>query len=130
MNSVHTVTFKSEHTFRPDDMDWVLEEQLWASPDAVVDFFQLDHPNNFGKTMQIGAVEFDMTDMRQQVRAANIQEGEKPDKVIILVEMTVIDRNLEFTARWPATEEGQIIQGSRKFFSVASLFTPGTQWDD
>ena len=47
--------------------------------------------------------------------------------MVILVEMTAMDRNLEFIARWPATEEGQIIQGSRKFFSVASLFTPGTQ---
>lgn len=108
-------------------MQWVLEEQLWASPDAVHDFFQLDHPHNAGESMQIGAVEFDMTHMRQQIRVANISEGEKADKVVVLIEMTVIDRNLEFTARWPATEDGQIIQGSRKFFSVASLFTPGTQ---
>jgi hypothetical protein len=127
LDSVHTVTFKSEHTFKPEDTDWVLEEQLWASPDAVIDFYKLDHPHNSGKTMQIGAVEFDMADMRQHIRVANMQEGEKADKVVILIEMTVIDRNLEFTARWPATEEGQIIQGSRKFFSVASLFTPGTQ---
>lgn len=108
-------------------MEWVIEEQLWASPDAVKDFYQLDHPHNIGKTMQIGAVEFNMTNMRQEIRVANSQEGEKPDKVVILVEMTVIDRNLEFVARWPATEEGQTIEGSRKYFSVASLFTPGTQ---
>ena len=127
MDSVQTVKFMSEHTFRPEETEWVLEEQLWASPDAVIDFYKLDHPHNFGKTMQIGAVEFNMTEMRQQIRATNRQEGEKADKVVILVEMTVIDRNLEFTARWPATEEGHVIQGSRKFFSVASLFTPGTQ---
>ena len=127
MDSVHTVKFRSEHTFKPEEMEWVLEEQLWASPDAVKDFYKLDHPHNSGKTMQIGAVEFNMTDMRQRIRVANIQEGEKPDKVVILVEMTVIDRNLKFVVRWPATKEGQIVQGSRKFFSVASLFTPGTQ---
>jgi hypothetical protein len=76
LDSVHTVTFKSEHTFKPEDMEWVLEEQLWASPDAAIDFYKLDHPHNSGKTMQVGAVEFEMADMRQQIRVANMQERE------------------------------------------------------
>ena len=127
LDSVHTVTFESEHLFQPDQEEWIIEEQLWASETCILDFYKLDHPNNIGKTMEIGAVEFDISNMRQKIRKDNREAGEMVDKVVILVEMTVIDRNLEFNARWPATPEGQIIQGSRKFFSVASAFTPGTQ---
>ena len=127
LDSVHTVTFESEHLFQPDQEEWIIEEQLWASETCILDFYKLDHPNNIGKTMEIGAVEFDISNMRQKIRKDNREAGEMVDMVVILVEMTVIDRNLEFNARWPATPEGQIIQGSRKFFSVASAFTPGTQ---
>ncbi|KAJ4364798.1 hypothetical protein N0V95_000642 [Ascochyta clinopodiicola] len=127
LESVHTVTFESEHLFDPDQKKWIIEEQLWASETCTLDFYKLDHLNNAGKTMEIGAVEFDIGKMRQKIRAANIREDEMVDQVVILVEMTVIDRNLEFTARWPAAPESQIIQGSRKFFSVASAFTPGTK---
>lgn len=127
LDSVHTVTFESAHVFEPNQKEWIIEEQLWASEECTLDFYKLDHPNNAGKTMEIGAVEFDISDMRQMIRAVNKKEKEMVDKVVILVEMTVIDRNLEFTARWPATADGEIMQGSRKFFSVASAFTPGTQ---
>ncbi|KAH6633440.1 hypothetical protein C7974DRAFT_171421 [Boeremia exigua] len=127
LESVYTVRFDSEHVFQPHETEWIIEEQLWASESCTLDFFKVDHANNAGKTMQIGAVEFDISDMRQEIRAANREAREKINKVVIMVEMTVIDRNLEFTARWPATPEGQVIRGSRKFFSVASAFTPGTQ---
>lgn len=127
LESVHTVTFESEHLFEPDQKEWIIEEQLWASETCTLDFYKLEHSNNAGKALEIGAVEFDISDMRQTIRAANKKEKEIVDKVVILVEMTVIDRNLEFTARWPATVDGKIMKGSRKFFSVASVFTPGTQ---
>ena len=127
LDAVHTVTFLSEHIFKPTETEWILEEQLWASETCVQDFFQLTHPNNAGKMMEIGAVEFDMTNKRQEIRRQNRRNGVLLDKAVVLIELTVIDRNLEFTARWPATPEGEIIQGSRKFFSVASAFTPGTQ---
>ena len=127
LDAVHTVTFLSEHVFKPNETEWILEEQLWASETCILDHFKLTHPNNAGKTMEIGAVEFDMTGKRQHIRRENRNNRDLQDKVVILVEMTVIDRNLEFTARWPATPEGEIIQGSRKFFSVASAFIPGTQ---
>lgn len=117
----------SEHLFQSDQREWIIEEQFWASETCTRDFYKLNHPNNAGKTMEIGAVEFDISDMRQRIRTANRRNGDMVDKVVILVEMTVIDRNLEFVARWPATPEGQVIQGSRKFFSVASAFVPGTQ---
>lgn len=92
-----------------------------------MDFFKLDHVNNAGKATEIGAVEFDISHMRQNIRAANRDQGESMNKVTIRVEMTVIDRNLQFIARWPADPDGQIIQGSRKFFSLAYAFTPGTK---
>ncbi|XPS69479.1 hypothetical protein M3J09_001749 [Ascochyta lentis] len=126
LESVHKITFVSEHLFEPDDKEWIIEEKLWASETCTLDFYKLDHPNNAGKTMKIGTVEFDVTDMRETIRAANKKARRLINKAVILVEMTVIDRNLEFTARWPATQDGQVIQGSRKFFSVASAFTPGT----
>lgn len=127
LESVHTVTFLSEHVFQSNDREWIVEEQLWASETCTLDFYKLDHENNAGKAMEIGSVEFDITDLRQKIRTANRRDGETIDKAVILVEMTVIDRNLEFTARWPHTPEGRVIQGSRRFFSVASAFTPGTQ---
>lgn len=92
-----------------------------------MDFYQLSHANNRGKAVEIGRVEFDISNIRQRIRAANQKDAEVLDNVVILVEMKVIDRNMEFSARWPATPDGQIIQGSRKFFSVASAFVPGTQ---
>lgn len=127
LESVHTVCFLSEHVFQANDREWVVEEQLWASETWTLDFYKLDHEHNAGKTTEIGAVEFDITTLRQRIRTANRRDRETIDKAVILVEMTVIDRNLEFTARWPPTPEGEIIQGSRRFFSVASAFTPGTQ---
>jgi hypothetical protein len=127
LDSVHVVTFESEHLFNANQKEWIIEEQLWASETCKKDHYQLDHPNNNGKTMEIGSVEFDITNMKQKIRSANRRTGVLANKVVILVEMRVIDRNLEFTARWPATPDGQIIQGSRKFFSVVSAFVPGTQ---
>ncbi|KAJ8115705.1 hypothetical protein OPT61_g2702 [Boeremia exigua] len=127
LDSLHTVTFLSEHVFQPNELEWVIEEQLWASETCVADFFKIDHPKNAGKIMKIGAVEFDISNMRQKIRSANRKAGEMVDKAVIFVELAVIDRNLEFTARWPPTPEGQVIKGSRKFFSVASAFIPGTQ---
>lgn len=127
LDSVHTFTFVSEHLFEPDQHEWIIAEPLWASETCTSDFYKLSHPKNAGKTTEIGAAEFDISHMRRMIRASNKREDVTLDKAVILVEMTVIDRNLEFIARWPATAEGQIIQGSRKFFSVASAFTPGTQ---
>ncbi|KAF1363129.1 hypothetical protein EJ07DRAFT_163038 [Lizonia empirigonia] len=127
LDSVHTFTFVSEHLFEPDQHEWIISEHLWASETCTLDFYKLSHPKNAGKTTEIGAAEFDISHMKRMVRASNKREDVTLDKAVILVEMTVIDRNLEFIARWPATADGQIIQGSRKFFSVTSAFTPGTQ---
>lgn len=127
LDAVHTVTFQSEHTFQPEITEWIIEEQLWASETSTLDLYKLDRPNNAAKIMEIGAVEFNIGEMKEQIQAVNKQEGKIINSVMVLVEMTVIDRNLEFTARWPATPEGQIIKGSRKFFNVASAFVPGTQ---
>lgn len=127
LESVHTVTFISEHVFKPSEREWIVEEQLWASETCTLDFYKLDHQHNARKAMEIGLVMFDITKLRQKIRTENRRDGEPIDKAVILVEMTVIDRNLEFTARWPPTPEGEVIQGSRRFFSVASAFTPGTQ---
>lgn len=77
--------------------------------------------------MEIGLVEFDISNLRQRIRKANKEDGETTDKATILVEMTVIDRNLEFVARWPATSDSEANRGSKTFFSVASAFIPGTQ---
>ncbi|KAF3037823.1 hypothetical protein E8E12_007276 [Didymella heteroderae] len=110
--------------------DYILNTILWVvkkDETARINFYKLDHPYNAGKTMEIGAVEFDISNLKQTIRTANRRTGETIDKAVILVELTVIDRNLEFTARWPPKPEGEVIQGSRKFFSVASAFTPGTQ---
>jgi hypothetical protein len=125
--SVHVVTFESEHLFDADQTEWIIEETLWASETCTEDYFQVKHPKNDGKVTPIGEVEFEVTSMQKRIRAANRRDGDLANRVTILIEMTVIDRNLEFIARWPATPDGEIIQGSRKFFSVASAFTPGTQ---
>lgn len=46
--------------------------------------------------------------------------------VTLLMEMTVIDRDLRFIARWPPTEHGNVIEGNQQFFSVVTAFGLGT----
>jgi hypothetical protein len=47
--------------------------------------------------------------------------------VEVLVELMVIGRDLKFRVRYPATENGELIQGSDRSFSLVSAFQPGTQ---
>ena len=47
--------------------------------------------------------------------------------VEVLVEILIIDRDLKFRVRYPATEEGAVIQGSDKSFSLIAAFQPGTK---
>jgi hypothetical protein len=47
--------------------------------------------------------------------------------VEVLVELMIIDRDLKFRVRYPATEKGEVIQGSGRSFSLVSAFQPGTQ---
>jgi hypothetical protein len=47
--------------------------------------------------------------------------------VEVLVELLIIDRDLKFRVRYPATENGEVIQGSDRSFSLISAFQPGTQ---
>jgi hypothetical protein len=47
--------------------------------------------------------------------------------VEVLVEIIIIDRDLKFRVRYPATEKGAVIQGSEKSFSLVAAFQPGTK---
>lgn len=47
--------------------------------------------------------------------------------VKVLVEILIIDRDLKFRVRYPATEAGAVIQGSDKSSSLIAAFQPGTK---
>ena len=76
-----------------------------------------------------GEIWFDVTPLKERIRADNRAErknnramqGPKTiiDSVTLRIEMNIIGRNLEFIARYPPTPDGQIIQGTRRHFSVA-----------
>jgi hypothetical protein len=102
-----------------------------------------------GKTTAIGIVEFDVTHLRTQIEMSvpineeneareryednesDIEEryeAQERYEVDLLIEITLIDRNLEFTARWKPDENGvgSVIQGSQTYFNLVSAFGPGT----
>jgi hypothetical protein len=76
-----------------------------------------------------GEVWFDVTHLKEQIRAHNRAEKKQDrakrrpgtiiDSVTLRIEMKIIGRNLEFIARYPPTPDGQIIRGTRRHFSVA-----------
>lgn len=123
---MHDLSYTATHSFRKDQ-EWIIEEILYASEECNESFFKLSHPKNDGKVTEVGRVEFDIRHMKDRIQQSNRRHDLWEDSVEILIEMQVIDRNIEFTARWPANSAGQVIQGSRRFFSVASAFVPGTQ---
>ena len=41
------------------------------------------------------------------------------NSVVLLLEMKIVGRNLEFIARYPPVPDGHIIRGTRRHFSVA-----------
>ena len=47
--------------------------------------------------------------------------------VTVLIEMTVIGRDLKFLVRWPARKHAAELKDSVKSFSVIAAFEPGTE---
>jgi hypothetical protein len=76
----------------------------------------------------IGALEFDLEILQPIIRAENINAGRHEGDVTITIEMKVIDRYMDFNARW-VSEDGEefVIPGAQSHFSLASAFLPGTQ---
>jgi|TARA_R110002003_G_scaffold70_3_gene6316 hypothetical protein len=83
-----------------------------------------------GKTTEFGHVEFDVTHLKTRIQMfvpPDTDHGEERYEATLRIEMTVIDRHLEFTAYWPTNDKEAIaIQGSQASFDVSSAFKPGT----
>jgi hypothetical protein len=83
-----------------------------------------------GKTTEFGHVEFDVTHLKTRIQMfvpPDTDHGEERYEATLRIEMTVIDRHLEFTAYWPTNDKEAIaIRGSQVSFDVSSAFKPGT----
>jgi hypothetical protein len=128
LSPVHLFSFKTLHHFSPDCTKWVAEEQLYASDTCTDDFYTRFHVKNKGKTTEIGSVKFDITHLQAQIQTQTTPDADNEwYEIELLIEMKVIDRNLQFTARWPANDQNAaVIQGSQAYFNLVSAFAPGT----
>jgi hypothetical protein len=70
-------------------------------------------------------VEFDVTSLKQDIPMtdASRRGGRTYYRVALAIEMRIVARNLEFTARY----NGALFPGSQKNLSVVSMFHPGTK---
>ncbi|KAF2025869.1 hypothetical protein EK21DRAFT_103649 [Setomelanomma holmii] len=123
LEPMHTITFESMHQFSPDDSRWIAREELYASDTCNEDYFTRSHKKNIGKTSKFGHVEFDVTHLKSRIELFD----EEWYEVVLRIELLVIDRNLQFTAYWPAnSENATAIQGSQTSFDMSTAFKPGT----
>lgn len=127
---------------------WKQEEDLYVSEICTEDFYQQDHPKNkgkqrinppnraivtpfscVGKFVKAGTMALDLSGLKSQIKpqGGGAQGGKRHYNVRVRVEIVVIDRDLKFRVRYPATATGKIIQGSDKSFSLTAAFEPGTK---
>ncbi|KAF2129966.1 hypothetical protein P153DRAFT_315435 [Dothidotthia symphoricarpi CBS 119687] len=127
--STHTVTYESVFMCNPKKRRWIATQDLFASSECTEDYYKRGHVKNKGRTTELGKVDFDITHLRNQIKAKVPTKGDgslRHYSVTLLIEMTVIDRDLKFVARWPPNENGTVIQGDQQYFSLVSAFQPGT----
>jgi hypothetical protein len=120
------------HPFHAKWPSWIAEHKLYVSDTCTEDFYKRSHVKNRGKTTELGVVQFDLTYVRDAIRAQSPEEFADEDNYIevnIRVRLTIIDRNLEFMAYWPADdpEGAQVVRGSQMLLNVVSAFKPGTE---
>jgi hypothetical protein len=99
LQPVHSINFKSQHEFKPENKKWIPKENLFASDTCTPDFYTRQHVKNRGQTAEIGSVQFDITHLKDKIemQAAPYMRT-KWYEVELLIETKVIDRNLAFTA--------------------------------
>lgn len=128
IEAVHVISFTEDHGFHAENPDWIIEHEIYASDTCEEDFYKFDHPKNDGKVTIIGTVEFSLKHLQQRIRAENVLADKDPNDVTISIEMKVIDRYLEFSARWESEDgESFVIPGAQKYFSVAAAFKCGVK---
>jgi hypothetical protein len=121
------------HPFGKTWPSWIAEHKLYASDTCTEDFYMLSHPKNKDKATELCDVQFDLTYLRETIlrqwRANFPNDQSECVPVDIRIRLTIIDRNLEFTAYWPADdlENPKVIRGSQMSVSVVSAFRPGTE---
>ncbi|KAF2656351.1 hypothetical protein K491DRAFT_656655 [Lophiostoma macrostomum CBS 122681] len=124
----HSATNKVKYDFVSDKDEWTQTEDLYVSETCVDDFFQKKHKKNKGKFKTLGQIVLNLNDLKRYITPtlSNRKGRRKYFRVEVLIEITVIDRDLKFNVRWPAEESGRIIEGSQRSFSVVAAFQPGT----
>ncbi|KAF2178402.1 hypothetical protein K469DRAFT_695689 [Zopfia rhizophila CBS 207.26] len=129
LKPVHLERFDSTHLFSASKRKWVCEEIIYESPRCVKDNYLKDDWEN-KEAEELGRVEFDLTHLKKQgliqKQGPASEEGMTHYEVTFQVDMVVIDRDLKFSARWPADETGGVIEGSQRTFSIVTAFDPGT----
>ena len=78
------------------------------------------------KHEKVGDIKLDLNSLKGSIIPNTPPGGMKHYRVTVLVDMVVIDRDLKFTVRYPAEEDGDAVRGSGKTFSIVAGFEPGT----
>ena len=82
-----------------------------------------------GKFITVGKIGLDLNRLKDYVKPTRGAKNKPLFKVEVRVELVVVDRNLEFTVRWPSSEDGDVLdvtKGSQYRFSMVAAFEPGT----
>ncbi|KAJ8110500.1 hypothetical protein OPT61_g6672 [Boeremia exigua] len=81
-----------------------------------------------GKVHEVGKTSFDVTYMKDQIRAYNRKNrtGDHINEVRLIVELAVVGLNFELAAPWKWDPEGRPIKGMWHYFTAITAFHPGT----
>ncbi|KAJ8069522.1 hypothetical protein OCU04_003173 [Sclerotinia nivalis] len=119
----------SIHTFTEDHETLTCEELIYVSDEAKYSHYPFDHEYN--KDVQIaGRIEFDMTFLKTENKIQKIEDEygsiskAKPHyRVELAISAELNGMLLEYTAKWPAEIDGEIM--SKGQVCVSAAFAPG-----
>jgi len=76
---------------------------------------------------EVGKIPLDLEGLRPYIKLTKGgRKGQDRYIVDVLVQVSVIDRDLKVTVRWPDNDKGNIVPGSQKSYSIVAAFGPGT----
>ncbi|KAJ8110504.1 hypothetical protein OPT61_g6674 [Boeremia exigua] len=123
---IHFFTYLSEFIFSPNE-SWIRCEKFFVSEKLMEDFLKRDNLAVKDFITDLGDVWFNLTHLKKEIQAHNRKQRLRQNSVILRIEVRIIGRNLEFTARWPPVPDGQQIQGTCRYFSVAAALPVGAE---
>ncbi|KAF2866982.1 hypothetical protein BDV95DRAFT_611268 [Massariosphaeria phaeospora] len=125
----------TEYYFEPSHSVWKKTERVYVSDVCKEDYWQVTNPINKDKVTCIGEIEVDLTPYKDDMKVTRLEKPPVKRKgggsrylVQVLLQCTVVDRDITFEVRWPAERTAGVVQ--QKAFSFAAAFAPGTEWEN